>query len=448
MKNRTTQQTITMFLFVSILIQSSLNHCQPGTVVSIQSDFSAVCISCPTGCAVCALNSQQQPHCIFCEDGFYSKIDQTCAECYENCANCVGPELGECKNLKPGFYYDPLKSKIRECAQTGCSSCDETGNCFSCTEGYYLGDDPVGKIKICKSCSIENCVSCTQIDDGIKQIKSINCNVCKSGHSLINGFCEACPDNCQFCIEHTKECILCKPGFTHDSKSNKCLTMPMKNCNALNTEGECLLCENRFYLKDGNCFPCQKMLNKCSYCRFEQGSSELSCLNCESEHFLNEKTCKKCIENCNHCNAEKCFSCVRGFYYNEIDKTCSKCEIDNCELCKTNDVCESCLAGFYFDNSTKMCSKCKNNCLRCTNDSEDCVSCAFNRFSLSEPIGQNKNQASNFFKGFLSLILGKMALGPNMQMTEIHMSSKCVVECPKLYRNKKVKTDNVNRRCV
>jgi len=91
--------------------------------------------------------------------------------------------------------------------------------------------------------------------------------------------------------------------------------------------------------------------------------------------------------------------------------------------------------------------RCKHNCLRCTNSSDDCINCPFNRFTLSEPVKTTGN-ANNFFKGFLSLILGKAALGPNMQMTEIHISSKCVVECPKIYNKKPVNTDYVNRRCV
>lgn len=75
------------------------------------------------------------------------------------------------------------------------------------------------------------------------------------------------------------------------------------------------------------------------------------------------------------------------------------------------------------------------------------MACPFNRFTLSEPV-KTEGVTNNFFKGFLSLILGKAALGPNLQMTEIHISSKCVAECPKMYNGKAVTPDYVNRRCV
>lgn len=92
-------------------------------------------------------------------------------------------------------------------------------------------------------------------------------------------------------------------------------------------------------------------------------------------------------------------------------------------------------------------TSCKYNCLRCQNGGEDCIACPFNRFTLSEPV-KTQNAANQFFKGFLSLILGKAALGPNLQLTEMHVVSKCVAECPKTYNGKNVTTDYINRRCV
>lgn len=98
-------------------------------------------------------------------------------------------------------------------------------------------------------------------------------------------------------------------------------------------------------------------------------------------------------------------------------------------------------------SASSQLTRCKHNCLRCQNGGEDCLACPFNRFTLSEPV-KSTGVANNFFKGFLSLILGKAALGPNLQMTEIHLSSKCVVECPKIYHGKNVTTDYINRRCL
>lgn len=99
-------------------------------------------------------------------------------------------------------------------------------------------------------------------------------------------------------------------------------------------------------------------------------------------------------------------------------------------------------------NAQSCLKRCGHNCLRCSDNTGDCIACAFNQFSLSEPVKTSGNMANSFFKGFLSLIMGKALLGPHMKMTEIHISSKCVSECPKTYHDKVVRTDYVNRRCV
>lgn len=349
--------SFTYYITFLAITTKTFCHCPPGSVVSVQSDFSVLCQQCPEGCAICMLNAHHQPTCIFCDDGYYSLIDQNCKKCFENCASCVGPEMSDCRSLKMGFYYDHAYSRIKPCEHRGCSSCDGTGNCFSCTEGYFLVNSTTPNVKTCKSCEISNCLVCSEKEDDLKNNIVLACTVCKSGYSLMDDQCIACPEHCQFCMEGSRECILCKQGFWIDPKVNQCQVMDVPNCNSFSPELKCMNCENRFYLSVGQCYPCQKSLPNCSYCRIDPASNVLGCLNCESGYFFKDTMCQKCSENCNHCSADKCLVCMKGHFFNESTKKCEKCPLENCDVCSNSVLCETCRAGFYVDKITGECTK-------------------------------------------------------------------------------------------
>lgn len=344
-------------LTLALLTLSVVSHCPAGSVLRVHADFTTSCIKCPEGCAICTLNSFQEPSCIFCEDGFFSSKDGRCDKCYENCASCVGPEINECRSLKPGYYFDGIQMKIRQCEQRGCASCGFDGQCYACSEGFYLAETSTKGLKICKSCDIPNCIVCGEKDNDVKSMKVVGCQVCRSGFSQMNDRCEACPENCQFCVEGSKECILCKPGFHVDPKQNVCSPFDVAHCNSIDPEGKCTSCENRFYLSEGQCFPCQKAFPNCSYCKVDIATNILSCLNCESGFSMQDNSCKKCGDKCNHCTPDKCFACQKGYFYDEAARQCQRCDLGNCELCKSASVCENCMPGFFFDETAAQCVK-------------------------------------------------------------------------------------------
>jgi len=341
---------------LAILVVGGACHCPSGSVLRVHPDFSTTCLKCPDGCAICTLNSSQEPNCIFCEDGFYSTKDGRCNRYFENCANCIGSEMSECRTLKPGFYFDVTEQRIRKCQQEGCSSCTPTGQCYTCEEGYYLSDLSNGA-KVCKACNIPNCIVCGEKDNDVKSMKVVSCSVCRSGFSQMNDMCEACPENCQFCLEGSKECILCKSGFTLDSKANTCANIDIPNCATVDEFGKCTSCENRFYLSEGTCHPCQKAFANCNFCKTDSSTKSLTCLSCENGYNIVENVCKKCPKRCNHCSQDKCFACQKGYFWDEAKNSCEKCDLPNCELCKSGSVCDTCLPGFYYDESLNQCAK-------------------------------------------------------------------------------------------
>lgn len=349
------QSTIGRIAVLAVLVFAVAGHCPSGSVLRVHNDFSTTCLKCPDGCSICTLNSFQEPSCIFCEDGYFTGKDNRCERCYENCASCIGPEMGECRSLKSGFYFDGIQNKIRQCEQRGCASCSHDGQCHSCSEGFYLAETSTPGLKICKSCDIPNCIVCAEKDNDVKSMKVLSCTVCKSGFSQMNDRCESCPENCQFCVEGSKECILCKTGFFIDSKNNVCNAIQIPHCNAIDEQGKCSGCENRFYLSEGACYPCQKSFPNCNYCKADVVSNVLSCLSCESGFSMVDNVCKKCGDKCNHCTADKCFSCHKGYFYDETLKNCVRCDLANCELCKTSTLCEACMPGYFFDEKSSSC---------------------------------------------------------------------------------------------
>ena len=330
---KTKSQRIIQFITALYLTSFSLTHCPSGSVMKVESDFSVSCLKCSEGCAICTLNSNAEQNCIFCEDGYFHGRNNYCTRCFENCASCIGPEMNQCRSLIPGFYYNSIQMRINPCSQTGCSSCNSDGSCNSCKEGYLMSNTTTSEKNTCKYCEIDNCIICGEKSNEISGLTYMSCRVCKSGYYLNGGKCNSCIDNCQFCVEESGECILCKNGFNLSQKQNECQATASLNCVMLDSENKCISCENRFYLKDEKCYPCQKSVSNCSICKVDPSNLMFQCVSCP----------------------EKCHLCSRGFFYNEDTKTCEVCDIKNCESCRTSALCESCEAGFYLEKDTNIC---------------------------------------------------------------------------------------------
>ena len=291
---RVSSYTKMIAISMVLLVQLTKSHCPSGSAMKVQSDFSITCLQCPEGCAVCSLNSNKELYCVFCQDGFYHGKSNVCHKCIENCLSCVGPEMHQCKTLLSGFYYNPTSQRINRCQDNGCASCSPDGQCFSCKEGFFLTNSSKGDVKQCQSCDLDNCLICSKSAEISFSTNQQVCRACKSGFYLSGGFCLSCIENCQFCIEDSGECILSKTGFTVDSKANTCAPINSPNCNSVDQDGKCVSCENRFYLKDNQCYPCQKSMTSCSICRIEPSNMSFKCVICEPGFYLDANSCKKC----------------------------------------------------------------------------------------------------------------------------------------------------------
>jgi hypothetical protein len=344
---------------IALLAVCITSTCPTKNVLFIDENFKAQCVSCPDKCSICYLNTENRAVCSYCQEGFFLDHEYTCQPCAENCSSCLGTTIDMCKNPNQGFGYDPSSNSITKCNPDYCESCSSSKDCLSCKEGYFISNKTIseqGLAKVeCQSCNIENCILCGQKADQVKDASYLTCTLCKIGFGVSGGRCEKCPDNCLYCHEESKECTFCDSGYNLNKVSNTCEKIQIENCYSLSPQGKCLICENHFYLDNDKCVPCNEKIEHCSYCTAKEES--MMCLSCQIGYFSTGNTCKACAKDCNHCSSDRCFVCRNGYFFNNATNSCEACQIDNCQLCKTNDVCMQCRQGFYFDKEKRSCQR-------------------------------------------------------------------------------------------
>ena len=327
----------------------------------------------------------------------------------------------------------------------------------------------------CINCNIENCLYCSEKQDQVKQNKFVTCSLCKPKFGLVDGRCKICPPNCRYCKEQTGECTSCEKGFQWDVETHTCTPIAEDNCTAQRA-GECLVCDNFFYL-DSNvkkCEPCAKEILNCSHCR--QVGGTLKCQFCERGYYLPNNNsmnnflialknlkagkpletksevekpnkCIKCGDNCNHCDADRCYICKKGFYFNRKFKKCSVCKIENCDQCFSFKKCAVCTSGFFFKESEKKCVPCPKNCLKCSNE-KHCHSCPINHFILMRETVTH-SETPNILGSILGMFFGAVgAKLPPVEMTQVEIKSDCVDKCPEMVDGLKVTVNLAERKCV
>ena len=174
--------------------------------------------------------------------------------------------------------------------------------------------------------------------------------------------------------------ISCNSG--EDEKCSKCSS----------NEGKKYCCES---CNDGYYLPRLEFPTFCKKCSIEnckKCNNELVCEECEDKlTFVNGKCMKVCEDsdyaNCEKCRTEEnkihqCEYCKQGYFLDEDEVNCLKCDIDNCKTClnkKNEAVCGSCEENYYLFNELcfKSCSIGEEEkCLSCAKDgTSNCLAC-------------------------------------------------------------------------
>ncbi|XP_021369737.1 uncharacterized protein LOC110460865 isoform X4 [Mizuhopecten yessoensis] len=204
--------------------------------------------------------------------------DRNCdSDCNLGCANTLcDPVTGECASCTPGYYGS-------HCNQTCLFNCKDnrclqsSGKCEDCEDGFFGSS--------CDDCYI-GCIN--RVCDKI----SGNCSPCLDGFYGMK--CDRlCSSSCEnnICTQHEGTCTACKPGFYGDICNTSCPSNCKGDiCNQ--TSGLCTACEPGFFGLKCN--------RSCSgHCECQQNNG--TCIACKSGYFgLN------CEENCGQCSAVSC----------------------------------------------------------------------------------------------------------------------------------------------
>ena len=419
-----------------------------------------------TECSECLNHYDKDTNCTYCLNHF--DLESKCIECLNhydketNCTKCLNhfdldSECTKCldffdinKNCSECLNHFDIESNCTKCIKnynesTECTTCinkyDLSDNCETCLDYYDIES-------LCQSCMENfdpetNCTSClgnydieniclTCINHFTLESKCTNCSLGFYGldcnETCFEG-CDLSKGNCRMDDGYCNECILPYYGDKCEKKSE------IANCTLVDkTSGECIHCNDTYYLKDKKCEPCS---NNCtnSLCKDDTGE----CYECASLNNYGvqcEKTCSpfcgnvsegericnrtdgscegKCIED-GHFSDEQCVDCEDRYYSrssgcknqcssNCIEDVCSKddghcercktgfwdkkCESGCDELCRDSCVqiggrCDECIDRYYKDEESAYpgCSKCPENCLTCIK--ERCTKCESHKYGDS-----------------------------------------------------------------
>ncbi|XP_029985651.1 proprotein convertase subtilisin/kexin type 6 [Sphaeramia orbicularis] len=93
-------------------------------------------------------------------------------------------------------------------------------------------------------------------------------------------------------------------------------------------------------------------------------SSRTCVSHCPLGHYgdVASHRCRRCFKGCERCvgrRADECVSCRRGLYLNTVNSSCD----------------HTCPLGYFTEESQRQCEKCNDKCQSCVRDADRCTSC-------------------------------------------------------------------------
>ena len=289
--------------------------------------------------------------------------------------NCVYAKshLGICILCKDSYYIDYKDGKCKSNLENNnwkyCKIAD--GECNTCIEGFYLGED--------KKCSYTK--YCVESDNGV-------CLVCQENYHL--GLDKRCI-NVDHCIYSNinSECIECEDKYYYDTNNKTCKIAndELLNCKSAIEGMSCDKCKDDFYLNRNDRL-CYSNLEKNNFYKCAYSDSDVQfCESCIDGYYLGIEDFKcTTIDGCLLSeNENKCLKCDSKFYC--LDLKTGKCELNYqiekeeqiiyymCNVTnKEGTACEKCLDGYILNNKGLCvdeihCTEKKDDvCQRCSNE--------------------------------------------------------------------------------
>ena len=143
---------------------------------------------------------------------------------------------------------------------------------------------------------------------------------------------------------------------------------------------------NQYFLDStsNTCTLCSNLITSCLTCSLNSTSNLPNCDVCANNHINSwsgtQVICLPCIPPCLDCSVTQtnCISCQTGYSGIPTCATCTLCMACDvgCMTCNISNIseCYSCLVGYYHNNLTS-CLSCPSYCLSCQTDSPTCLLC-------------------------------------------------------------------------
>ena len=406
-------------------------------------DLSTNCQEClnhydiTTNCQECLNHFSESSLCQECEMHF--TIESDCTQCEGNydlssdCKKCVNHYDISSSCEKCDNHYS-LDSKCTECEKnydlsSDCKEClyyfDISTNCQDCLNGYF-GED----------CN-EQCYE--------------GCDTTDSNCRKEDGYCEKCyfpyyGEKCEYkadvehCVNINKtdgQCVKCEETFyLTENKTCEICSINCKDFLCEDFSGKCFECDSLDRYGDTCDKICSKFCNKTEgqvTCDRENGECnngcindnfyDVQCTNCKGGFFPQEEGCNRnCSEHClNKVSCDQtdgsCQNCIEGYWSFNCTKTCNEDICDtSCEQ-KTGK-CENCVDGYYYDKSSDIgCSLCPTNCNKCENKNK-CNSCKEGKYGIKCEEDCSKNCNEN-----------RCDINGNCQCKKEFYGEKCSLSC-------------------
>ena len=342
------------------------------------------------------VNTKADGSCSQCESLYYpTNNGATCSQidAFTLCEQSDGIN-NACSRCNSTYYPDDnMCVLIPNCVESGGSS----NYCNKCTSKYYPDNGVCVLIPKCveSNGSSNYCNRCTSTyypDEGVCTLIP-NCAESDGTHNM----CQTCSpstylytDNqcyneqtyCSYMgynqstpCEQWQTTSYCQlPGVGDSSVYRKCQNGNIEHCNIYNGDGSCQVCDNLYYLTNGNSSCTHIDSNECS----SSDGQHNACTTCNIGYYPNGVgTCTP--QSIQHCsiyvtNENKCDTCNSKYYPTGERTTCS--EITSFDQCQSSggkvDQCGRCNSAYYINgNQCTLINNCQasagyeNTCTHC-----------------------------------------------------------------------------------
>ena len=247
------------------------------------------------------------------------------AQCGNGCLTCHS-STNHCLYCDVNLGYVLKFGRCEMNLQKDCVHAANDGDCFVCTEGFYLDHNTNSCVEVPKEVTSDNCEVYSD---------QHSCILCNTGYYLNKGAClktENPISNCQYNKSAT-ECLTCNVGYTPSLDHTACIAANESNCFSYSFL-ECRSCISGYMMNDN--YYIYNLLGFSNRLQNEMLNNQMAAETEKTKGLRSYGVCQAyTISNCSVYNTfNKCEVCNSNYLLQNdgICKSYPKERIDDCEI--------------------------------------------------------------------------------------------------------------------